>query len=97
MAYNINVINRHKKFKCRPDQSLLTGMQHQQKQAINIGCRGGGCGICKIRILSGNYMAKKMSSNHVTPEQRTYGIALSCRVFPRSDMTIESDHFKAAD
>jgi len=93
-AFTIIVVNRNEEFQCRPENSLLSGMEYQQKQAINVGCRGGGCGICKIRILSGDYETKKMSTKHVSIEQRKTGIALSCRIFPRSNMVIESDLFE---
>jgi len=89
--FNIKVINRNEEFKCSADRSLLTGMESQQKKAIQIGCRGGGCGVCKVRILSGEFTTKKMSIKHITPEQAAMGFALSCRVFPVSDMTIEAD------
>ena len=87
----IKVVNLNEEFRCSSESSLLTGMEHQQKKAIQIGCRGGGCGVCKIRIVSGDYTAKKMSIKHVTAEQAAQGFALSCRIFPQSDMLIEAD------
>jgi len=89
-TYTIDVANQHEQFACTPDKSLLTGMEQQQKKAIQVGCRGGGCGVCKIRILSGDFEAKKMSIKHVTEKDAANGIALSCRIFPRSDMAIEA-------
>lgn len=89
-SYTIDVVNQHEQFACAPDKSLLTGMEQQQKKAIQVGCRGGGCGVCKIRILSGDFEAKKMSIKHVTEGDAANGIALSCRVFPRSNMAIEA-------
>ncbi len=53
------------------------------------GCHNGGCGVCKIQIHSGEYETKKMSRKHVTQEEEDSGIALACRVFPKSDMSIE--------
>ena len=84
----ITVENATEKFSCPPDLSLLSGMESQAKKAIAVGCRGGGCGFCKIRILSGEFEAKKMSVKFLSPEEREVGYALSCRVFPRSDMTV---------
>jgi ferredoxin len=89
--YEIRVLNRKEQYRCKPDKSLLTGMEHQQSKAISIGCRGGGCGVCRIRILTGEFESKKMSIKHVTREQAKQGFALSCRVFPRSDMVIEAE------
>ena len=56
---------------------------------IPVGCRGGGCGVCRIRILSGQYESKKMSCKHVTGEDRERGIALACRIYPRGELRIE--------
>lgn len=53
------------------------------------GCCGGGCGICRIKILSGEYTTKKMSRKQIPEEDERKGYALGCRVFPTSDMTIE--------
>lgn len=89
--FNIEVIDRGEEFVCSAHNSLLTGMEYQQKKAIQVGCRGGGCGVCKIRILSGEFTTKKMSTKHITSRQAALGYALSCRVFPASDMRIESN------
>lgn len=86
--YKITVENKDDEFDCPPEKSLLSGMEQQAKKAIAVGCRGGGCGFCKIRILSGEYDTKKMSIKFVTHEEQQQGFALSCRVFPRSDMNI---------
>jgi len=86
--HKITVENKDDEFDCSPEKSLLSGMEQQAKKAIAVGCRGGGCGYCKIRILSGEYDTKKMSIKFVTHEEQQQGFALSCRVFPRSDMNI---------
>lgn len=86
--FKIFVENKDDEFDCPPEKSLLSGMEQQTKKAIAVGCRGGGCGYCKIRILSGDYDTKKMSIKFVTHEEQQQGFALSCRVFPRSDMNI---------
>ena len=88
--FTITVADRQQEFLCREGESLLNGMDYQRNKAIKIGCRGGGCGICKIKINRGEYDAKKMSIKHVTQEEREQGFALSCRVYPTSDMTIEA-------
>jgi len=81
-------------FNCREDQHLLQGMQafrvgEPLLRVIPVGCRGGGCGVCRVRILSGEYQARKMSCKHVGESERAAGEALACRVYPRSDITIE--------
>lgn len=87
-TFTITVSPNQEAFQCPPDRSLLSGMEQQAKKAIKVGCRGGGCGFCKVRILAGSFESKKMSTKFVSPEEREDGLALSCRVFPRSDMEV---------
>lgn len=53
------------------------------------GCNNGGCGICRIKVNSGDYTIGKMSKRHVSDEDIENGIVLGCRVYPKSDMEIE--------
>ena len=76
-------------FLCHEDESLLAGMRRTGKGPIKIGCFGGGCGVCRVHILQGEYQAfKKMSREHVTEEDERQGIVLSCCVKPLSDITL---------
>jgi len=76
-------------FLCHEDESLLAGMRRTGKGPIKFGCFGGGCGVCRVRILKGEYQAfKKMSRAHVSPEDEKQGLVLSCCVKPLSDITL---------
>ena len=55
----------------------------------SIGCRRGGCGMCRIRIVKGEWTGGVMSRAHVSEEQEKSGYALACRVRPFSDLVIE--------
>jgi len=91
--YRIEVRNRHSQFMASPGKTLLVAMELAASQAIAVGCRGGGCGMCKIRVLAGQYDSKRMSRAHISEQEQADGFALACRVLPRSDLVIESDHF----
>lgn len=93
----IKVVNRDQSFKCAEDQVLLIAMERLNANAINVGCRGGGCGVCKIRILHGDYECKQMSKAHISEAEQQQGFVLACRVFPRTDLEIESDHHQAVE
>jgi ferredoxin len=54
------------------------------------GCHGGGCGICKIKIISGEVRISAMSKKYVSDKDRENGFALACKVFPLSDLVIEN-------
>ena len=89
-GYRIWVKNRAAEFHCPTDKTLLVGMEQQMKKALDVGCRGGGCGVCKIRVLSGEYERKRMSRAHISEQEEQDGLALACRIFPRSDLCIEA-------
>tara|TARA_B110000503_G_scaffold142379_1_gene238973 strand:+ start:1119 stop:1346 length:228 start_codon:yes stop_codon:yes gene_type:complete len=64
-------------------------MQQLGKKGIPVGCRSGGCGVCKVQITSGEYQAKKMSRDHVSEQEEENGIALACRVSPLSNIQLQ--------
>ena len=76
-------------FSCSEQSSLLLAMAAQGVNAIAIGCRAGGCGVCKIQILSGSYRTKAMSRERLSQDEENSGYALACRVYPSSDMLVE--------
>ncbi len=62
---------------------------------LPVGCRRGGCGICRARVLSGAYRKDLMSRAHISEEDNAAGIILSCSIYPLSDieLRIESPRF----
>ena len=89
--YRIDIVNRKVNFNCAEDQVLLVGMERRNKNFIRVGCRGGGCGVCKVRIIDGDYETKRMSRKHISEAEEKQGYALACRVLPRGDLLIEYD------
>lgn len=67
---------------------LLMALEAAGSKLVPVGCRGGGCGICRIRILAGDYERKKMSRLHVSESDEANGITLSCRTVALGDLTI---------
>ncbi len=76
-------------FLCQPGQSLLKGMESSGARCVPVGCRGGGCGLCKITVVAGDYECGKMSKRHVPDDGVSCRNALACRVFPLSHLVIE--------
>lgn len=68
---------------------LLHSLTAHPAMPIKVGCKGGGCGVCKVRIVSGNYDTKVMSKAHISETDAEQGYALACRVLPQTDLTIE--------
>ena len=75
-------------FRCRDDENMLVGMRYHGPDGVQVGCRGGGCGVCRVQVLSGTYTAKKMSKAHITADDLAHNIVLSCRIFPTSDLSV---------
>ncbi|PCD01416.1 2Fe-2S iron-sulfur cluster-binding protein [Halopseudomonas pelagia] len=83
-------------FRCLPEQSVLRAMEIQGKRCLPVGCRGGGCGLCKVQVISGEYQCGPMSRKHVPDAALACGEALACRLYPLSDLTIECRTPKAS-
>ena len=55
---------------------------------LPVGCRRGGCGVCRVRVLEGDYRRDPMSRTHVSAEDEAAGVVLSCCIYPLSDLSL---------
>ena len=78
------------RFRCKPEDRVLIAMERAGNDGIGIGCRGGGCGICRVRVISGSYVTGKMSRSRITEQDEAAGLVLACRLYPRSDLILEA-------
>lgn len=76
--------------KCRPRVPLSLELRRQGIKAVTVGCRGGGCGVCRVHVLSGEYETRPMSRAHVSVADEARGYALACCVLPLSDLVIRA-------
>ena len=75
---------------CATDESLLEGMLRLGRKGIPVGCVNGGCGVCKVRVLSGQVRTLgPVSGAHVTAQERDHGYTLACRVAPTEAVRLE--------
>lgn len=84
-------INGGGEFPCAEDERVLIAMERCGSDDIGVGCRGGGCGFCRVRVAEGTYRTGKMSAAMVSAEDRAAGYVLACRLYPTGDLTIEVD------
>ena len=55
-----------------------------------VGCKRGGCGICKLHLLAGEIRYERPIADTVlTDDERVEGICLSCRAVPITNIAIE--------
>ena len=76
-------------FPCGAGENVLAAMRRANAGPFRYGCFGGGCGACKMRIVSGSYVIfKPMSRAHVSTTEQQAGLALLCCVYPNSDLIL---------
>lgn len=76
-------------FDCGENERVLLAMERFGADDIGVGCRGGGCGICRVRVVEGGYRTGKMSAEKVPDSDRAAGFVLACRLYPAADLVIE--------
>jgi 3-phenylpropionate/trans-cinnamate dioxygenase ferredoxin reductase subunit len=88
VAVTITQTGEH--YPCAVDESLLAGMARLGRRGIPVGCLNGGCGVCKVRVLSGEVRKLgPVSRAHVSVEEEEAGYTLACRIAPRGDVELE--------
>jgi ferredoxin len=86
--YTITIEDTGETYRCAATESVLDGMARLGRKGIPVGCRGGGCGVCKVQIIEGTYQARAMSREHVSEEDQAGHRVLACRVRPTSDIRL---------
>lgn len=55
-----------------------------------VGCRRGGCGICKVQLVIGEVRYQRpIAASVLSSDERVAGICLSCRAVPITNIVIE--------
>ncbi|WP_020656192.1 2Fe-2S iron-sulfur cluster-binding protein [Massilia niastensis] len=88
-AVAVSLVETGESFQCLAGETLLQGMARLGRKGIPVGCLNGGCGICKVHIVSGEYECGAMSRAHVAEEDICHGVVLACRARPRSDVQLK--------
>lgn len=86
--YTITIEETGETYRCSDQETLLVGMEKLGKRGIPVGCRGGGCGVCKVEIVSGGYSKRRMSREYVSEEDEAAGRVLACRVRPTGNVVL---------
>lgn len=55
---------------------------------LPVGCRRGGCGVCRARVLKGEYRREPMSRAHISERDEVEGLILACSIYPLSDLLL---------
>ena len=87
-AFQVTLVNTGESFACRDDSDVLHAMEQLQRKGIPVGCRNGGCGVCKVEVVHGAYARRKMSRAVVTEQEEARGCVLACKISPQSDLQL---------
>lgn len=86
----VSVTQSGESFECATSESLLAGMLRLGRKGIPAGCVNGGCGVCKVRIVSGAVLTLgPVSRAHVSADEEAQGYTLACRVAPTEAVQLE--------
>lgn len=94
-VFSVTVENTGERYRCAADRTLLQGMECLGRKGIPVGCRGGGCGVCRVQIIEGKVHAQHMSRAQVTEEDERNGMVLACKAKPLSDVRLRAIGIKA--
>ena len=89
MRHQILIEDTGEHYACDERGSVLDGMARLGRRGIPVGCRCGGCGVCKVQITDSSYTASVMSRAHVSAEELAAGVVLACRVMPHSEPCVQ--------
>ncbi|PUA20859.1 ferredoxin [Glaciimonas sp. PCH181] len=86
--FEVLLVNSGEYVTCKASETLLAALIRTGKKGIPVGCRGGGCGVCRIEIISGEVATKRMSRSQVSEEDERAQRLLACSVYPLSDLKV---------
>ena len=86
--FEISFEGQAQRFGAAADRTLLASLVAEGVTALSVGCRSGGCGICRIKVVEGDYRSMTMNRARISCEDEGQGIVLACRIIPASDLHI---------
>ena len=92
----VRIANSSRSFHAAADQPLLDAAAHA---ALNLphSCKGGNCGACKARLLSGEIHYPNGAPLGLSDTEIADGQILLCQARARTDLCIETFEIRAAD
>lgn len=89
-SHLVRLLQTGETYACNDTETLLQGMSRIGKKGIPVGCRGGGCGVCKVAVKSGSVRKiGVMSRAHISEQDEASGVVLACRVSPTCGVELE--------
>jgi ferredoxin len=54
VSFQILIEDTGETYACAEGETLLKAMERLGRKGIPVGCRGGGCGVCKVQVTQGD-------------------------------------------
>lgn len=86
--HHVTVEDTGETFPCTSQETALSALARSGRRGIPLGCRGGGCGVCKVAVIEGDYVKRVMSRGHVSEEDEQAHRVLACCIQPGSDLRL---------
>jgi phenol/toluene 2-monooxygenase (NADH) P5/A5 len=88
--FTIKLLPAERSFTCGENETILNAAFRVGIQLPH-GCRQGGCGSCKARIVEGEVDDSDASTAALMDFERTSGLTLLCSAYPASDVVVWSE------
>ena len=89
-SHRVTIADTGEAYACNGTETVLVGLARLGKRGIPVGCRGGGCGVCKVEVVSGQYRKRVMSRTHVNADDEACHRVLACCIYPSSDVVVRA-------
>jgi ferredoxin len=86
--HRVDILNTGESYVCGEQENTLQALARTGKRGIPVGCRGGGCGVCKVEVVAGSYSKRVMSRAHVSETEETEQRVLACCIYPTTDLQL---------
>jgi ferredoxin len=87
-TYTIRLMPIGAVLSCTREETVLSAILRSGAR-VYFGCMGGGCGVCKMRLISGQLDCGRYSVAVLSEEEKQEGFFLSCQAKPLSDLAIQ--------
>jgi len=74
----------------RHGETILEALK-RSGYSMFFGCRRGGCGVCRIRVLEGQVTMAVYAPQALPPDMESQGYVLACRAQPWTDVVVQAE------
>jgi ferredoxin len=78
LKYDVIVKDKNRSQKCLENKNLMDSL-YVYTDLVPKGCHNGACGVCKIKVHSGDYIKDKMNRKHISQEEENNNIEFISR------------------